>query len=147
MRKGSTLMFLSLFVATLINTHCKKQNDEPVQPPPKPGTVKGIVSNEYNQLLPGAVLKIDGNGANTSITVTDGNYIIDSLQPGSYNLSVNKDGYIQTSATVSITAGDTTTENFLLKAGTAYFNLLSDTIIVASPYAGTFTIKVESNTR
>jgi hypothetical protein len=147
MRKETTLLiFLSLFVATIVNIQCKKQNDQPAQPPARPGTVKGTVSNEYNKLLPGAILNIKGNGVNRSITVTNGNYIFDSLQPGSYNFSVKKDGYIETSASASITPGDTTTKDFVLKAGTAYFNLLSDSIIVGKPYAGTFTIKVASNT-
>lgn len=59
MRKETALsIFLSLFIATIVNVQCKKQNDQMVQPPAMPGPVKGMVSNEYNKLLPGAFLNI-----------------------------------------------------------------------------------------
>ena len=123
MRKELNLLaFFLLFCIAIVTVHCKKGDDQPALPPPpppppaKPGVVKGKVSNEYNQLLSGAVLNIQQAGANTSITTTNGNYIFNSLQPGSYTLSVKKDGYIETSASVSITPGDTTAKDFVLKA-------------------------------
>jgi hypothetical protein len=85
---------LLLLLVTIASLHCKKQNDQPIQPVSnsKPCTVKGNVSNEYNQSMFGADLVLQGNGINTSVIATNGDYIFDSLQAGSYTLSVNKDG-------------------------------------------------------
>jgi hypothetical protein len=149
MRKELTLFtFLTLLLITMVTVHCTKQDDPSTQPtsPVKSGAVKGKVSNEYNQLLSGAVLSIQGNGTDSSVTATDGNYMFRSLQPGSYHLSIKRGGYIETSATISILPGDTLTKDFVLKAGTAYLNVVPDSVITVNPYAGTFTIKVASNT-
>jgi hypothetical protein len=144
--------FLFLFFVMLGTICCNKEDQPSSQPPPsppptaRPGTVRGKVLNEYNQLLSGAILNISRNGINISASAANGNYIFDSLQTGSYTLSVKKDGYLETSASISVTAGDTTLKDFVLKAGTAYLNLLTDSVIVAKPFAGTITLKIASNT-
>lgn len=136
--------FIVLSCITFIGVRCKKESS-PVSAKPKPGMVKGKVTNEYGQLLNGAIVTIQGTGLNSSRFVADGQYVFDTLQPASYTFTVQKDGYIETSATVALVQADTITKDFVLKAGTAYFRLVSDTLINAKPFSSSFTIKVESN--
>lgn len=149
MRKELPLYtLLSLLLITICTVFCTKQDDQFTQPTTqtRSGAVQGKVSNEYNQLLAGAVLNIQGNGTDSSVRTTDGNYMFPSLKPGSYHLSITREGYIETSVTISVTPGDTLTRDFVLKAGTAYLNVWSDSVIIAKPYASTITLKVASNT-
>jgi hypothetical protein len=134
------LLLLSYCIVIFIN--CGKKD----VPPPKTGSVKGRALDEYNKLLTGVILNIQGNGVNSSTTSPDGNYEFNTIKVGSYNLSVKKDGYIESSATISIIADVTLDKDFILKAGTAYLNLLSDSIITMRASGGTFVIKVGSNT-
>lgn len=136
--------FIVLSCITLIAVRCKKESS-PVPPKPKPGIVKGKVTNEYGQLLNGATVTIQGTGLNFSRVAADGQYFFDTLQPASYTFTVKKEGYIETSETVALLQADTITKDFVLKAGTAYFRLLSDTLINAKPFSTSFSIKVESN--
>lgn len=143
MRINATLyLFIILLCVTLIGVNCKK---ETAKVPLKPGKVQGAVMNEYGQLLSGAALTLQGSGVNSSKQAMDGRYSFDTLQPGSYNLTVRKEGYIETTATVVVAEDDTLTKDVVLKAGTAYFRLLSDTLITAKPFSSHFTIKIESN--
>ena len=146
MRHISRLIILSLFFLPIFIVSCNK--DDRPEPPSalKVGAIQGKVSNEYNQLLIGAVVTLTGNGVNNSKQSTTGNFRFDSLSPGPYSLSVKKDGYIETSAAITVITADTVSKDFILKAGEAYFNLLSDTLIIAKPYASTYSIKIESNT-
>src|SRR5436190_19231843 len=108
MKKTTPLyFFLLLFALSALTLQCGKQ-DNPAPPTPsvvKPGAVKGRVTNEYNQLLSNTVITLQASGAGTAVTTNKNDYIFSELQPGSYNLMVKKDGYIETTAPVSITAG------------------------------------------
>ncbi|MEP7377319.1 MAG: carboxypeptidase regulatory-like domain-containing protein [Chitinophagaceae bacterium] len=147
MRRNTNLLrIFSLLALAAVTFNCSKQDRPAPEHKPRPGVVQGKISNEFNQPLTDVLLTIQGNGANTSIKTIGGNYIFDSLSAGSYNLAVRKDGYIEASAAISIAPGDTISKDFVLKTGAAYFNLLSDTVIIARPYAGTFIIKIASNT-
>lgn len=144
-----TVSILLFSCIAITNLHCSKPDGaspEPPPDPPKPGAVQGKVFNEFNQPLNGAKLSLQGNGINTSVETNAGDYFFKSVLPGTYNLLVKKDGYIEMAASIVIQQSDTLTKNFTLKAGTAYLNLLSDTVIIAKPFANTYKIKVASNT-
>jgi hypothetical protein len=137
------LALLILFVFS-----CTKKDKTTPEPGPNlPGVLQGKVLNEFNQVLTGVQLTIQGNGINKSKITNNGQYKFDSLLAGSYNVTVKRNGYIDLTEAISITAGDTLTKDFTLKAGTAYFYLLSDSVITTGAYAKTFKIKVSSNTR
>src|SRR4051812_31639802 len=114
----------------MLFVRCNKSAVESqTEPPPlvqvRPGVVKGTVWNEFNQKIAGAVLTVQPASNTLPVTTVSGSYTIDSLAAGSYTLAVKKDGYVETASSLTITAGDTTTKDFVLKAGTAYVTLLS----------------------
>ena len=140
-RSLSVILFL-LFAAVMIT--CNK-SDQPAPADTRTGAVKGAVYNSYNQLLSGARITVQRNSSTISGTTNAGNYFFSNLVPGSYTVSVSKEGYMDASSAVNIRAGDTTTKDFTLTPGTAYLNLLSDTLVVAGGFEGSFVIRVSSN--
>jgi iron complex outermembrane receptor protein len=75
------------------------------------GSIKGKVSDETNQPLPGATVTIDGTTIG-STTDPNGNYAINNVKAGTYTLSVKFIGYITIKKTVTVNGA--TVENFSL---------------------------------
>ncbi len=60
------------------------------------GTVAGQVTDEQNAAIPGAAVKLTDISTNASIesaTNNDGRYVFSSVQPGTYNISIVKQGF------------------------------------------------------
>jgi hypothetical protein len=60
------------------------------------GTIAGVVTDEQNAVVPGAMIKITDPTTTTSFSTTtnnDGRYTFSSVTPGTYNLSVTKQGF------------------------------------------------------
>src|SRR5271155_1247059 len=60
------------------------------------GTIAGVVTDEQNAAVPGAAIKITDPSTNTSYSTTtnnDGRYTFSSVSPGTYNLSITKQGF------------------------------------------------------
>src|ERR1700683_2511576 len=60
------------------------------------GTIAGVVTDEQNAAVPGAAIKITDPTTNTAYSTTtnnDGRYTFSSVTPGTYNLSVTKEGF------------------------------------------------------
>ncbi|MGA2197896.1 MAG: carboxypeptidase-like regulatory domain-containing protein, partial [Bryobacteraceae bacterium] len=85
------------------------------------GTVAGLVTDEQNAAIPGAVVKLTDTSTNaveTSTTNTGGRYVFSSVKPGKYNLSFGKDGF--TSYRVDgqgVDIGQSLTVNATLRVG------------------------------
>ncbi|WP_276484320.1 carboxypeptidase regulatory-like domain-containing protein [Paraflavitalea pollutisoli] len=147
MKKNTNAVILVGLLLSFVLVRCGKDKEDPVVPdPPAPGMVTGKVLNEYGQLLPGSVVTLQGNTVNTQQPAVDGEYLFKSLAEGSYNLVVKKEGYIETTQAIPVTSGDTLVKDIVLKAGTAFFNYLSDTVLMAHGFAASYTLKVSSNT-
>jgi hypothetical protein len=101
---------------------------------PTTGSISGHVTNAAGGApISGATVSIQGGGS----TATDANglYTFSGLAPASYMLTASKTGFVTSSpVNVSVSAGNTTTQNFALTAvgtqATGYF-------YVASSLAGT----------
>jgi hypothetical protein len=101
---------------------------------PTTGSISGHVTNAAGGApISGATVSIQGGGS----TATDANglYTFSGLAPASYTLTASKTGFVTSSpVNVSVSAGNTTTQNFALTAvgtqATGYF-------YVASSLAGT----------
>jgi hypothetical protein len=148
MTKNNNFFFiLCLFLTTALAVSCDKKDVTPDPEPgqTKPAVIQGSVQDAYNKVLTGVQLTLEGNGINKSKIVNNGAYKFDSLQPGAYNISVKKTGYIELTEAITVTSGDTLIKNFALKPGTAYFTLLTDSVLLVSPYSATFKIKAVSN--
>ncbi|UOE46804.1 TonB-dependent receptor [Mucilaginibacter sp. SMC90] len=65
------------------------------------GSIKGKVSDETNQPLPGATVTIDGTTIG-STTDPNGNYAINNVKAGTYTLSIKFIGYITLKKTVTV---------------------------------------------
>jgi hypothetical protein len=142
-------IFLCLFLTTALAVSCDKKDVGTPDPKPeqqaKPAVIQGSVQDEHNKVLTSVQLTLDGNGINKSKLANNGAYKFDSLQPGSYNISVKRNGYIELTEAITVTSGDTLIKNFALKPGTAYFNLVNDTVLLVSPYPTSFKIRAFSN--
>src|ERR1017187_2393993 len=60
------------------------------------GTVAGLVTDEQNAAIPGAVVKLTDTSTNAvqgTMTNNDGRYVFTPVAPGKYNLSFGKGGF------------------------------------------------------
>ena len=77
------------------------------------GAISGKVTDSVSTAaISGATVAITG-GASTT-TDTSGNYTLSSVAAGTYTVTASATGYTSGSASVSVTAGSTTTQNFAL---------------------------------
>src|SRR2546428_418996 len=79
--------------------------------------------------------------AGTSSTTTDGSgqYTLGSLRPATYNVTASAAGYITANASVAVSAGTTTTQNFALVASAAATTSLA-VGAASGTYGGTTTL-------
>jgi len=77
------------------------------------GYLQGIISNSNNVPIPGAVVSINAIGS-VCITGNNGAFIFPYLQSGTYNITVNKDGYLPQTHSISVTPNIVTTQNFVI---------------------------------
>ena len=75
------------------------------------GTVQGRVVTESGQNLAGAQVSIEGTGLG-GLTNSSGRYLILNVPTGEHTLTVQSMGYGTASTTVSVSAGEVTTQNF-----------------------------------
>lgn len=143
--RTSHLLPFSLLLLVAATVTCNK-DDQPAPADTRTGGIRCRVFNTYSQPLSGARLTVQNNSTTITGITEAGEYLFSSLAPGSYTVSVSKEGYLGATAPVTILTGDTTSKDFTLVSGTAYLNILSDTLIVSSGFEGNFTVKVASNT-
>jgi TonB-dependent starch-binding outer membrane protein SusC len=79
------------------------------------GNISGVITDQYTgETLPGANVLIEGTitGASTGI---DGSFMLQNVPAGEVRLSASFIGYIQTTVTVRVIAGQTATANISLE--------------------------------
>lgn len=101
------LNLLTLLVALLAFSSCAK--DEVVST----GIITGVVTNANNVNIAGASVTLNPLGI-TKSTGSDGVYNFESVEPGTYTLLVNAEGYQSDKKTVSVYAGQTAVADFML---------------------------------
>lgn len=101
------LNLLTLFIALLAFSSCAK--DEVVST----GIITGVVTNANNVNIAGASVTLNPLGI-TKSTGSDGVYNFESVEPGTYTLLVNAEGYQSDKKTVSVYAGQTAVADFML---------------------------------
>jgi chitodextrinase len=79
---------------------------------PNTGTVSGNVKDSGATNLSGVTVSIAGVASTT--TDANGNYSLANIPSGGYTVVASKSGYNDSSAPVTVTAGNTTTQNFTL---------------------------------
>jgi hypothetical protein len=72
---------------------------------PTVGQISGTVKDATGNTVEGARVSLDAS-EKTALTDEQGRYWLFALQPGSYAISVEKEGYRSDQSTVSLTAGD-----------------------------------------
>ena len=87
------------------------------------GTVTGVITDEQGAVIPSAEIKLiesSTGSARTIRTNESGRFTIVSVQPGSYNITVAKEGFQTSKATAQkVDIGDTLTLNLTMKIGQA----------------------------
>lgn len=101
----------------VVNAHVQTRSD--VSLTANPGALTGNVRNGGNNLaISGATVELQANGLVIASTFTDvqGNFALDSLPPGAYQLQISKDGFAGETVGVIITADQTTDVDIELSA-------------------------------
>lgn len=77
----------------------------PVAEPGKGGTIRGVVTDEQNELLTGASVVIEGSTVG-SITDMDGCFVLQHVKKGEYTLTISYVGYLNEKVKVSVVPGE-----------------------------------------
>lgn len=84
--------------------------------------VQGTVSDPSSAVVPGATVKLFNKATGVTRTATTNNmgfYSFDLLAPGTYTVSVNKEGFSTSQSDQDLIVNRTATVNFALKTGSA----------------------------
>lgn len=107
------------------------------------GDISGVVKDaESGSLVSNCQVSISTEGASVT-TGNDGSFSFTDLTPGSYTLSFSKFGYDNETKTVTVTAGQTTKADIILKSKEAFY--LSDTFYDYGDLATTKTFYCYNN--
>ena len=106
---------------------------------PTTGTISGTVLDSQNPAHAVTTATVSysgsgGSGSTSTINPTTGAYTITGVTPGSYTVSATASGYTtQTQSGVSVSAGKTTTQNFVMPATSGISGTVVDTETPAKP--------------
>lgn len=91
----------------------------------QPGGVRGTVTDQNSNPLPGATITVSSNQILIGSVLTDssGNYVLNGLSPGNYTLSVSAAGFQWTSQGAIVTANANTNVSFVLSSDTGSINV------------------------
>src|SRR5262244_1198061 len=95
------------------------------------GTITGTVTDSSGAAVPGAnvtVTNLATNASSSAVTTSDGVYSIVALQPGTYRVRIEKNGFKRAEiGQVTVTVGNTTAANATMEVGQ-----VSETVEIAS---------------
>jgi len=98
--KNFRFFALLMISMALVVAACKKDNDDNNNTPTPPGgeyKIAGYSQDAVNftQMAGALIVVTDQSGAQVAQVTTDasGNYLVTGIAPGTYNLTVSKDGY------------------------------------------------------
>lgn len=106
-----TIRLLYLLIAIAIFCACSSDMSEEQ-------TVGGIAGSVSDKTTgePVATVNVSINpGGSSTVTGSDGTFSFYNLEPGSYTLTISKEGYKQNSSTVSVRIGDPTSAHLLIE--------------------------------
>ena len=104
----------SVIQMAILNGDCTCGTEGATQPPTSGGTVRGTVRNASNgQPIAGAVVAVAGTNLSAT-TGADGSYTLNNVPSGQQTLNASASGFISTQVNVSVTAGQTLTQNLSL---------------------------------
>ncbi|HEX5703064.1 MAG TPA: carboxypeptidase regulatory-like domain-containing protein [Pyrinomonadaceae bacterium] len=108
------------------------------------GTIQGVVTDDKDAAIPGATVEIKNlatNATRTLITDEDGRYVALALQPGTYSVTVTKQGF---ATSVAERVGVTVGQAFSLPVKMPVAGVEAKVIITETPTVDT--VKTESST-
>lgn len=105
------LLAVLLVVATA-STVTANADDPP--PPPTTGTLSGAVTESGAGTLAGVTVTASGPETREATTGADGTYAFADVAPGDYSVSASACGFTGATSTATVTAGETTTQDFSL---------------------------------
>lgn len=108
----------------------------------KYGFLEGTVFDERNMALSDASVEI--SPTTSTITNNAGQYSFNKLRVGEYSMKVSKDHYITQIQEFQIIENEITTQDFILKAGTSYFDI-SDSLFSVSASSNVVRVEISSN--
>jgi carboxypeptidase family protein len=91
------------------------------------GTIVGTVTDESGAVIPGAtvdVLDLATNAARSTVTGSRGDYVVPTLPPGEYRITVSLSGFRTTMMTVKVEVARSVLGNVALKLGTVQESVL-----------------------
>lgn len=80
------------------------------------GQINGVVKDQNEAVIPGALVTVRNTGTNAARTVTtddEGSYLVTNLQPAAYEVSASKQGFQDARETVQVTVGSRITLNLI----------------------------------
>lgn len=92
------------------------------------GSIKGMITEASGSPLSGATVYIKSLDKGT-VTDYDGNFVLDNLEIGTYDVTISYVGFASTHQSVSVTAGKVTTLNTSLKESDS---ILNEVVITAN---------------
>jgi hypothetical protein len=84
-------------------------------PPPPPGKIAGVVTDTASVGVSGATVSYSGSVSGSVSTDSSGNYFTPDLPPGSYTVTVSKNGYVSQTKSATVVSDSTTTVDFQLQ--------------------------------
>ncbi|RZM25462.1 MAG: hypothetical protein EOO88_19210, partial [Pedobacter sp.] len=141
----SILLVIFYAMTVLIQPGCKK-GEKIIQPTIEVGSVRGNVSNEYGEPIKGAAIELTHLSGTKKIGSTDseGNFAIQKLSTGSYQISVSKDNFIAQSRAALVEKNSNVKYDFSLKVGKSTLTVNTDTLS-ADHGAQSFSVLIKSN--
>jgi len=115
-----------------------------------PGFITGTVTNAVNtsQPIQGAIVNVTGAATATATTDAAGLYII-PIASGTYTLNAGAAGFLSNTTTITVTSGETTTQNFALQQIVARGDVsgngavdITDALFIAQSTVGLRTLDV-----
>ncbi|PIQ49057.1 MAG: hypothetical protein COW03_07035 [Cytophagales bacterium CG12_big_fil_rev_8_21_14_0_65_40_12] len=145
MRPSVFFNFLYMIIIILVIhniSSCRPEEELPIVY----GSVDGTVYNSFEQLLDNVEIKIIGNGLEKLVrTSENGRFMFQDIPVGSYSLSVTKESFISSVRVVNLVDDSRVTQDFILEAGDAYFEVSKNSLSVGYT-AGSNSVTVMSNT-
>ena len=98
-----------------VNLAAALGGSETAPPPPGPGSIAGAVS-EQKTGTPIAAASVSCGSAGSTTTASNGSYSLSNVPAGTYSCTASKAGYASKTSSVTVTAGNSSTLNFVLRA-------------------------------
>ncbi len=77
------------------------------------GSISGVVMDDSGSPVAGATVSVEGTNL-TTITDSDGHFLLENVSVGQHTLSISGDGFLDSTASVTVTEGETSTINPVL---------------------------------